>query len=95
MNVQDIIRGVYDPKRERRALTAWRERYSLVDRIRRLMARDRELGLRLAAHAERWGWTGLVEDLRAYRPQTCSSCGGTGRWGDDIPCGFCDGEGVV
>lgn len=25
----------------------------------------------------------------------CPSCSGSGRWGDDIPCGRCGGEGVV
>lgn len=84
-----------DREREARAIREWWTRYSFVDRVRRLMARNRKLGLRLAAHAERWGWLGLVDDMQSIQPQTCNSCGGTGRWGDDVPCGFCNGEGVV
>lgn len=81
---------------EEKALREWRARYSLIDRIRSLMARDRERGLRLARHAERFGWAGLVEDLEATLPtaQTCPSCEGTGRWGDDVVCGRCNGEGI-
>lgn len=89
------IRQVHRPDLERRALEAWRSRYSLVNRLLRLKARHPQRALALARHAERWGWGGLVDLVLSYQPAICPTCDGWGRIGDDIPCWSCGGEGRI
>lgn len=85
---------------ESRALAAWRaEGHSLVDRLVALHRRNRGLALVLAQYAQRYAPTayeGLVLDVASWPMRergACPSCSGSGRWGDDIPCGRCEGRG--
>jgi hypothetical protein len=58
---------------------------------------------------QRWPYQWLMADVaawpaphtagqgavRAHRDrEVCPSCSGSGRWGDDIPCGRCEGRGA-
>ncbi|WP_036200284.1 hypothetical protein [Meiothermus ruber] len=95
---------------EARALAAWRAAgNSLVDRLVALHQKNRELALALAYYTERyygdrtepgkpWPYQWLVPDVASWPKavsEQCPSCSGSGRWGDDIPCGRCGGEGAV
>lgn len=73
------MRSRHDPHRERAAVWAWRERHSLLDRLRRLWLLDPARAWRLARHMERWGWPGrrMLEDLAQIPPVPCV-CGGRG-----------------
>jgi len=82
----EIIRRTYDPARERRALEAWRSRYSLAARLERFRWENPGAYLALRAHLAHWGYRVV--------PRPCPSCGGMGRW-DDVFCGRCEGTGVV
>ncbi|MCX7946865.1 MAG: hypothetical protein N2557_07885 [Hydrogenophilus sp.] len=88
----DIIRSYYDPEREARAVREWWRRNSLIFKVKKLAARDEALAQRLVRHAERWGWTGLMDAAR--HPVECPTCDGWGRF-DDIPCHRCDGRGII
>lgn len=69
----------------------------------------RDIGESLADALEKFpelGVEGVLEETRCpvckgwgevpIEPQSpCPSCDGSGRWGDDIPCGRCNGEGVL
>lgn len=95
---------------EARALAAWRAAgNSLVDRLVALHQKNGELALKLAFHTERyhgdrteagkpWPYQWLLADVASWPKavsEQCPSCSGSGRWGDDIPCGRCGGEGAV
>lgn len=87
---------------EARALAAWREANpeGLMGRLIALHRRNRGLALVLAQYAQRYAPTayeGLAGDVAAWPRwgSPCPSCSGSGRWGDDIPCGRCNGEGVL
>lgn len=94
-----------------RALAAWREAnlLGLIGRLVELHRRDPQQALVLARYAERHGYEGLAGDVAAwpvvradgYNPGDppyevpCPSCDGSGRWGDDVACGRCEGRGVA
>jgi hypothetical protein len=86
---------------EARALAAWRaEGHSLVDRLVALHQKNTELAHTLARYAgQYYGLDGeLTADVAAWPVPAhgpCPSCFGSGRWGDDIPCGRCEGRGEV
>jgi hypothetical protein len=45
---------------------------------------------------QEWPYWGLANDVAQWpriESSVCPSCGGYGRWGDDIPCGRCEGTG--
>jgi hypothetical protein len=82
----------------------------LVGRIVALHAAGRhDDALNLALHTERyyaartprgqeWPYWGLANDVAQWprlESGVCPSCSGSGRWGDDIPCGRCGGRGKL
>jgi hypothetical protein len=47
---------------------------------------------------QEWPYWGLANDVAQWprvEADVCLSCNGYGRWGDDIPCGRCEGTGEV
>jgi hypothetical protein len=80
-----IIRATYDSAREKRALEAWRARYSLATRLEVLRLKRPEAYEAFVRHLQRWG----------YRVEggPCPYCGGAGRF-DDVFCPRCEGTGV-
>ena len=69
---------------------------SWIDRLIALHQSDPAQALALARQLDR-EMPGLAEDVshwpRIVASGVCPSCGGSGRWGDDIPCGRCEGSG--
>jgi hypothetical protein len=80
-----VIRAAYDLAREKKALEAWRKRYSLATRLEVLRLKRPEAYEAFLRHLRRWG----------YRVEggPCRLCEGTGHI-DDIFCFYCEGTGV-
>ena len=86
---------MHNPAHEQEAVRRWRERHSLVSRLRSLWLTDPARARALAVHMERWGWPGLaiLEDIAAIPPAPCADYGGRGLF-DDIVYPTCVGRGV-
>lgn len=70
-----------DVLHERRALAAWRERYSLINRLHELYRRAPERALVLTGYIQRYygsAWDGLVVDVAMW-PNPLSSTNGSTR----------------
>jgi uncharacterized paraquat-inducible protein A len=80
-----VIRAVYDMAREKKALEAWRARYSLATRLEVLRLKRPEAYEAFLQHLQRWGYR--------VEARTCDLCGGVGHI-DDIFCPRCDATGV-
>jgi len=69
---------------------------SWVDWLIELHLADPAQAIAMARQLER-EFPGISEDVshwpRIAAGGVCPSCGGAGRWGDDIPCGRCGGSG--
>jgi hypothetical protein len=80
-----VVRATYDMAREKKALEAWRARYSLAARLEVLRLKRPEAYEAFLRHLQRWG----------YRVEggPCTYCGGTGHF-DDVLCPRCEGAGV-